>query len=332
MRSLSNDQSNKHEHMRIFVNCVSTYVAKPLVAQLVSDGHEIIGSTSDKKMLETGMEGVVELVSNADKDGVAELVASADVTIISLHDGGFRDKSAILRSFNSDELSGPKKLICLSSVMTWAKTPKDSADKVLHEDDFMTRKPASKFTAFRTVETEVLSTRRPGVTPCVIASGLLYGGDGGNFSCLMRDAWMMETKSLVIPSLDGKGANCLPTINVIDLAGFVSKVVMNEDPVVAKKQYMVAVDKSSVTLSSLTRSISRELGSGTVRHSTQAEAEEMLLDEPELIQLQIDLRFDVEGESTMMAMLGAASGMKFSDGSVLLVPLNMRSSWSLARA
>lgn len=92
--------------MRIFVNSVSTYVAKPLVAQLVAEGHEIVGSTNDLTLLEKGMEGVVELVSSTNKDGVAELVASAEVTILSLHDGGFRDKSAILRSFNSDELSG----------------------------------------------------------------------------------------------------------------------------------------------------------------------------------------------------------------------------------
>ena len=295
------------------MNSVSTFVAKPLVAQLVAEGHEIVGSTADQSLLESGMDGVAELVSSADKDGVAELVASAEVTVLSLHDGGFRDKSAILRSFNSDELSGQKKLICLSSVMTWAKTPKGSSDVVLYEDDFMSRKPASKFTTFRTVETEVLSTKRPGVSPCIVAAGLLYGGEGGNFSCLMRDAWMMETDELRIPSLDGKGSNSLPTIHVVDLAGFVCKLVASEDPAVAKKPYMVAVDKAMVTLSSLTQAISRELGSGEVRNTTRDEAEEMMLDEPELTQLQIDLRFEVEGESAM-TLLGAAASMKFSDG------------------
>lgn len=124
---------------------------------------------------------------------------------------------------------------------------------------------------------------------------------------------MMESDELRVPSLDGNGSNSLPTIHIADLATFVCKLIASEDPIVAKKQYMVAVDKSMVSLATLTQAVSRELGSGETRNTSRDEAEEMMLDEPELTQLQVDLRFEVEGESAM-TLLGVASGMRFSDG------------------
>jgi adenylate kinase len=276
--------------VRVFLNVVDTFVSSFIKEKLVEEGHEVVASCSELEYIEDGIKDVEELVFMGDKQGVTDLVKSADVAILSLHEGGHRSMSSVVRAFNQAFEPG-KKLLCISSVMTWAKTITE--DGKLHEDNYKTRAGGGKFSNFRTAETQVLAMgEKEGLTSHIIAAGLLYGHDESDFQSLLKEAWLAPAEELKIVSRSG-GTNMLPTIHINDLAAYACALIA-DDELVAKKPYSVAQDNSITSLKDIATAVSKTMGEGKVRATSTEEIEMLLLEDENLSKLGINLSFNSE--------------------------------------
>ncbi len=123
-----------------------------------------------------------------------------------------------LKKVSSDEKE--RKVLLLSTVMTWARTPIPEDNGALSEASFTSRKPSPKFSRHKMIEAQVLSLNRgsvafvsflldfesftylnklvfrskfhagsEGLVGVVIACGMVYGGREGVLHSIFRDAW-----------------------------------------------------------------------------------------------------------------------------------------------
>jgi adenylate kinase len=294
--------------MRVFVNNVGGYVGSALAERLVNDGHEVVGTVAPEAFGKVAIKNVAETVDGSDPMELSDLILSADASVLSLA-GQTGAIGAILRTFQAP-IETDKKVICISSVTTWAKTPLAPpktlgdldapppeegeivvADDCHHEKDYRTRRSSQAADDMRTLETQIISANTPNLATCVVSAGLLYGREGGEFYNLLKDAWLVTEDALAVPNFGKQGGNCVPTLHVDDLSALVSNLLGT--PLDTK--YMVAVDKSQSTLEDIARAISTELANGPVRLMTADETEELCMDEPSATNLGTDCKFDVNG-------------------------------------
>ncbi|XP_056667285.1 adenylate kinase 7 isoform X2 [Monodelphis domestica] len=175
-----------------------------------------------------------------------------------------------------------KIFILLSTMLTWARSkPLDPDDPEIPftEEDYRRRKPHPNFLDHINAEKLVLKTGKNNkkFSTYVVASGLIYGGEEGILHLFFKMAWLGEVPTLPV---FGNGANIVPAIHVLDLAG----VLQNIADHVPKVHYLLAVDEASHTQEDILKCISRNVGPGKV----QKFAKENAFLSKELSQGQLD--------------------------------------------
>ncbi|XP_015758848.1 PREDICTED: adenylate kinase 7-like [Acropora digitifera] len=210
------------------------------------------------------------------------------------------------------ELENFKKLkvfICLSTVMTWARSkPLDPDDPEIAftEDDYRRRRAHPNFKSHISAEKLVIKhgkTNKAKFITYVVASGLTYGGGEEIFHFLFKTAWHGQAPAL---QCFGNGQNVVPTIHIKDLAAVIVNIC-DQNP---KVRYLVAVDDSKNTLEEIVKAVSSNLGNGKVKNISKEEA--LLIKELEqadfdmlLVNLRMDATYIKEGMNiTWVAELG----------------------------
>jgi len=108
------------------------------------------------------------------------------------------------------------------------------------ESDYHLRVPHERYQHLKTLETLALSstTTQEKLRVHVMCAGIRYGNGERIFYDHFQQAWIQNPRALPII---GKGENLIPTIHIIDLAGLVKRVVI-ENPKV--HPYIFAIDKT----------------------------------------------------------------------------------------
>ncbi|XP_068730218.1 adenylate kinase 7-like isoform X1 [Montipora capricornis] len=200
------------------------------------------------------------------------------------------------------ELENFKKLkvfICLSTVMTWARSkPLDPDDPEISftEDDYRRRRAHPNFKPHISAEKLVIKhgkTNKAKFITYVVASGLTYGAGEDIFHFLFKTAWHGQAPAL---QCFGNGQNVVPTIHITDLAAVIVNIC-DQNP---KVRYLVAVDDSKNTLEEIVKIVSSHLGNGKVKNISKEEA--LLIKELEqadfdmlLVNLRMDATYVKEG-------------------------------------
>lgn len=109
------------------------------------------------------------------------------------------------------------------------------------ETDYHLRVPHERYQHLKTLETLALSstTTQEKLRVHVMCAGIRYGNGERIFYDHFQQAWIQNPKALPII---GSGDNLIPTIHIIDLAGLVKRVVI-ENPKV--HPYIFAIDKTN---------------------------------------------------------------------------------------
>lgn len=201
---------------------------------------------------------------------------------------------AELENFNT-----MKVFICLSTVMTWARSkPLDPDDPEISftEDDYRRRRAHPNFKSHISAEKLVIKhgkTNKSKFITYVVASGLTYGAGEEIFHFLFKTAWHGQAPAL---QCFGNGQNIVPTIHIKDLAAIIVNIC-DQNP---KVRYLVAVDESKNTLEEIVKAVSLHLGNGKVKNITKEEA--LLIKELEqadfdmlLVNLRMDATYIKEG-------------------------------------
>lgn len=186
----------------------------------------------------------------------------------------------------------PKTFVCMSSVLTWAKTrpadPEDVEGNVL-EEEYKRRRPHLRYRPQMDCEKIVLKCgKKTGgkLTTYVVNAGITYGSGEDTFHPLFKTAWLLQESHLPMPT---EGNNIIPTIHVTDLCGAVLNVLESKP----ETKYILAVDESQHTLSEIMNVIAETLGSGKVQ-SVPSDSDKVkeLLSQHQLDQLCISLRLE----------------------------------------
>jgi len=192
-----------------------------------------------------------------------------------------------------------KVFICLSTVMTWARSkPLDPDDPEISftEDDYRRRRAHPNFKSHISAEKLVIKhgkTNKAKFITYVVASGLTYGSGEEIFHFLFKTAWHGQAPAL---QCFGNGQNIVPAIHIKDLAAVIVNIC-DQNP---KVRYLVAVDDSKNTLEEIVKVVSLHLGNGKVKNITKEEA--LLIKELEqadfdmlLVNLRMDATYIKEG-------------------------------------
>ncbi|XP_040831035.1 adenylate kinase 7 isoform X4 [Ochotona curzoniae] len=156
-----------------------------------------------------------------------------------------------------------KVFILVSTVMTWARSKPldpDDSEVPFTEEDYRRRKHHPNFLDHINAEKMVLKFGKnvKKFATYVVAAGLQYGVEGGILHTFFKLAWLGDFPAIPV---FGDGANVVPMIHVLDLAGVIQNVIDH----VPKIHYLVAVDESVHTLEDIVKCISRSTGPGKIQ-------------------------------------------------------------------
>lgn len=218
------------------------------------------------------------------------------------------DWAAQMLEAASGDFNAPKSLVCVSTIMTWAKTKPnepDDAEATISEDEYRRRRPHMNFRAHTETEKNVMKFGKKEnsmLRTWVVAAGLLYGDGEQLFHRFFKDAWHLSPAAL---SCYGSGLNVLPCIHVRDLAS-VAACVASSAPTT---RYIVAVDEGACTLEEVLKAIAETLGTGKVHKIAKEDAlTQSDLTQTEYDSLLLNLRLDAQAvkdlNMTWVAMTG----------------------------
>jgi adenylate kinase len=271
----------------VFVNDATGHVGSAVVEKLLEADYEVCGTIVEGGRGST--KGLKSSVSIADAEGTNALIMSADALVFAA-EGHMAATKSMLRLLKRGGYEGEKKLIVISSLMTWgnSKLPEEGG---LLEENFNTRKAPARYNELKTLESQVKAVARENLATTVIGAGILYGGGENVLHPLFRMAWMDENCKLPVLAGKMKGANIIPTIDVNDLAS-ITVASIAETP---ESPYVVAVDKSQSSLREIVQAISTAVGSGKIEDLTREQTQAILMKEPGMTSLNSHLTFSLDG-------------------------------------
>lgn len=178
----------------------------------------------------------------------------------------------------------PKVFICVSTVLTWARTKPvdtDDPDMPFTEEDYRKRKAHPNFKSHLSCEKLVIKvgkTNKSKLMTYVVAAGITYGEGENLFHFLFKTAWLGEKSHLPI---FGNGQNVIPTIHIRDLASIIVNICDSKP----KVRYILAVDDAKSTMEDIIRTISKNLGAGKIKFINKEDS----LTESGLSQVEFDM-------------------------------------------
>ena len=280
--------------MRVFVYDVTGYVGAAVAEVLIDAGHEVVGSVVDKDDFAYGSTGKLQESSAAsDVDASNSLLLSAEAVVFPA-EGATEQARAALRLLKNGGYEGEKRVIIVSTLMTWARTKQPEDGSGLTEENYSKRKPASRYADLKTLESQCKAVAKENLGTVVIGAGLLYGRGERVLHNLFRQAWMCSPAALPILAGDRSGENKLPMIHVNDLARIVAAACES----LPETPYVVAVDNSQSSLKDIVASISSSLGTGETRMLSREETQDLMLEEPSSSNLNLHLTFNVDAATT----------------------------------
>jgi adenylate kinase len=274
----------------VFVYDCTGYVGTALVKKLNQmDDVTVCGSIVEGGLGST--KGCVETALASDLEQVNALIMKSDA-IVYAAEGCIAETKTMLRLLKRGGYEGEKKLVVVSSLLTWGST-KIPEEGGLAEENFNSRKCPARYKELKTLETHVKSIARENLSTTVVGAGLLYGGGENTFHGMFRSSWMDD--NAVLPILSGKlkGENKLPTLDVNDLGSIICKIIETTP----ESPYVVAVDKSQNTMREIVTAISTTLGSGKTKALNREETQALLMDQPNLSSINANLVFSLDGGS-----------------------------------
>jgi len=112
---------------RFFIDNVDCYLGQALLdevrASRTNDEDNLIFATlKDHDAIDKPL-GVRKFLHKEKKDILAKYISDSDYIIYDLHESDFQDVEDTIKTLKFQKMKTPKTLICISTVMTWAKTP-----------------------------------------------------------------------------------------------------------------------------------------------------------------------------------------------------------------
>jgi len=253
---------------------------------------QVFGTISDKSKQKP--DWVEELYEASDKEEFLNKVKTCDIIIYDIisQPSQVDEASWVVSALHAqlDTFASQKIFICLSTVLTWAKSKpvdEDDPEVPFTEEDYRRRKPHPNFKTHISAEKLVIKlgkTNKSKLITYVVAAGLTYGNGEELFHYLFKSAWLGKDLQCF-----GSGSNVVPTIHIKDL----SCVLLNIADQRPRVRYLLAVDDANSTLDEIVQTVSRCLGNDKVKHIHEENALlEKSIEQADFDMLLVNLRMD----------------------------------------
>jgi len=304
------DDLPKFPRTNVFINHVDTYsgdvISKVLAAAVVGGTlqeeddaeskislqdstndsfYHVVGTLKDATSQKPAW--VKEIYEYERKEDLLQNLLVCDIIVYDITEDSQVEEATWVASALNAEIPNfikPKVFICVSTVLTWARTKPidtDDPDMPFTEEDYRKRKAHPNFKSHLSCEKLVIKvgkTNKSKFMTYVVASGITYGEGENLFHFLFKSAWLGQQSFLPV---FGNGQNTIPTIHIRDLAW----IIVNICDMKPKVRYIMAVDDSKSTMEEIIRSISKNLGTGKVKYISKEDP----LREKELSQVEFDM-------------------------------------------
>lgn len=218
----------------------------------------------------------------------------------------------MMREAMGDFPRGGKVFVCVSSIMTWAKTrpadPEGDPTAPILEDEYKRRRAHPKFRAELELEKHVVQQGRNTkgrFRTFVVCSGLQYGMGEHWLHDMFRTAWHLDPPALPVLA---PGTQVIPMVHVMDLASMVHCIVEHPPEV----RYILALDDMSgtSTLGEVAVAIADRVGTRKTEVVPVPETK-LIVTEPVTVQerLTIDIRLEAAAVKEMPVKWRAQGGL-----------------------
>lgn len=256
--------------------------------------YRVVGTLCDKSKQKP--EWVHEVYETSDKEQLLQDIKTCDFIIYDIvSDPSQVDEASWVVSALHAELgtlTSAKVFICISTVLTWAKSKpvdEDDPEVPFTEEDYRRRKPHPNFKTHISAEKLVIKlgkTNKSKLLTYVVAAGLTYGAGEELFHYLFKSAWLGNEPAL---QCFGNGSNVVPTIHIKDLASVLVNIADHRPRV----RYLLAVDDANSTLDEIVQTVSKCLGNDKVKHIHAEDALlEKSIEQADFDMLLVNLRMD----------------------------------------
>ncbi|XP_004584364.2 adenylate kinase 7 [Ochotona princeps] len=240
-------------------------VLETSLAKLKEGTFQIVGTLSSPESPRPHF--AVETYSIISREDLLLRLLECDIIIYNITESTQQVEEAVwaVSALNEEIIHFEKRkvFILVSTVMTWARSKPldpDDSEVPFTEEDYRRRKHHPNFLDHINAEKMVLKFGKnvKKFATYVVAAGLQYGAEGGILHTFFKLAWLGDFPAIPV---FGDGANVVPMIHVLDLAGVIQNVIDH----VPKTHYLVAVDESVHTLEDIVKCISRSTGPGKIQ-------------------------------------------------------------------
>lgn len=201
-------------------------------------------------------------------------------------------------------------LILISTIMTWARTPKN-IEEITTDRHYRKRRPHPCFNQHLIVERRVLNLQKKYKNPIksfVVCPGIIYGEEEDIFHYIFKNCYFNNPQTdIFLP-----GSNKLPMIYIHDFAKFIIQIISKSQDESAN--YLLAVQPEPLSAKQIVESFITSMGGEEMRVRICEKEEIFLMNEDMMTQRVFDhLTLDLNIQSELLNFDFEISGKNFVD-------------------
>lgn len=288
------DPLDQREVKRIFLSTINSYHMKEIIKKF----HAINKNENEKFFYEicATYEENHDEFSNVQKlsiknESFLEDIKKCDVLVcdISKTKNQFEETKMILNHLEEKLESGSElnlTLILISTIMTWAKTPKN-IDEIMTDRNYRKRRPHPCFNQHLMTERRVLNLHKKfksSIETFVVCAGIIYGEEEDIFHYIFKRCYFnFPQVDIFIPA-----SNKLPIIYIHDFVKFMTEIITKSHD--ESVNYLLAVQPEPLSIKEIVSSIIDFMGGDEMRIRI-CEKEEIFLMNEDIMTVSFVINF-----------------------------------------
>lgn len=271
---------------KVFISYANSYHAKAIVKKLQDLNDDVDGKV-DYQICGTIQENrpIISKVAilNSKCNDFTIMVSQCDIVIcdISQDKNQFEETKAILKFFEEHLEVGKEfnlTLILISTIMTWARTPK-SIDETLTDRNYRKRRPHPCFNQHLLIERRTLNLQKKfkdSIKSFVVCPGIIYGEEQDIFHYIFKRCYFNHPQvEIFLP-----GSNYLPIIHINDFARFILNILTKSPN--DSTNYLLAIQPTTLTAKNVVNIFVEAMGGSEMRLRICEKEEIFLMNEDDM--------------------------------------------------
>lgn len=263
------DPLDQKEQKKIFLSAANSYHTKEIVKKIQAINEDEKGKIF-YEIFATFEENNLELINihklSSKSENFIHHVAQCDVIVcdISKNKNQFEEAKLIVKYLEENLENGVEfnlTLILISTIMTWAKTPKNF-EEITTDRHYRKRRPHPCFNQHLILERRVLNLQKKyktSIKSFVVCPGIIYGEEEDILHYIFKSCYLNSPQiDIFLP-----GSNKIPIIYIHDFVRFMMQVITKSP--YESANYLLAIQPEPLSVKQIVASIIEFMGGEEMR-------------------------------------------------------------------